>query len=90
MPNKQNEKKKGKAKGKENVQVYFILFQNYLMSNCWKIIKTFCCFLVQIQEAAKFETKPVKMEKKKTKFVNILSQGDIFLKGIHIIINLYK
>ncbi|CAL1683020.1 unnamed protein product [Lasius platythorax] len=56
VPNKQNEKKKGKAKGKENVQ---------------------------IQEAAKFETKPVKVEKKKTKFVNILSHGDILLKGRH-------
>ncbi|KAL6437121.1 hypothetical protein ACFW04_005010 [Cataglyphis niger] len=56
IPNKQNEKKKGKAKGKENVQM---------------------------QEAAKFETKPEKMEKKKTKYVNLLSHGDVLLKGRH-------
>ncbi|KAM0726427.1 Activating signal cointegrator 1 [Formica fusca] len=56
IPNKQSEKKKGKAKGKENVQM---------------------------QEAAKCETKPEKMEKKKTKFVNLLSHGDVLLKGRH-------
>lgn len=49
------------------------------------MIKTFCCFLVQMQEAAKFETKPEKMEKKKTKYVNLLSHGDVLLKGIYII-----
>ncbi|XP_011347344.2 activating signal cointegrator 1 [Ooceraea biroi] len=50
--NKQNDKKKGKTKGKENVQ---------------------------IQET----TKPEKLEKKKNKFVNLLSHGDIILKGRH-------
>lgn len=56
VPNKQNEKKKGKAKGKENVQ---------------------------IQEATKLETKTVKMEKKKTKFVGLLDHGNVLLKGRH-------
>nr|XP_012234045.1 PREDICTED: activating signal cointegrator 1 [Linepithema humile] len=53
---KQNDKKKGKAKGRENVQM---------------------------QEGAKPEIKSDKMEKKKTKFVNILSHGDVLLKGRH-------
>ncbi|XP_072760457.1 activating signal cointegrator 1 [Anoplolepis gracilipes] len=56
VPNKQNERKKGKAKGKENIQM---------------------------QETTKLETKPEKMEKKKPKFVNVLSHGDILLKGRH-------
>lgn len=56
IPNKQNEKKKGKAKGKENAQM---------------------------QEAAKVETKPEKTEKKKSKYINLLSHGDILLKGRH-------
>lgn len=53
---KQNDKKKGKAKGRENVQT---------------------------QESAKPETKYDKIEKKKTKYVNMLSQGDVLLKGRH-------
>ncbi|EFN68058.1 Activating signal cointegrator 1 [Camponotus floridanus] len=53
VSNKQNEKKKGKARGKENAQ---------------------------LQETAKVETKPEKTEKKKTKYVNLLSHGDVLLK----------
>ncbi|KAG5310692.1 TRIP4 protein, partial [Acromyrmex insinuator] len=56
VPKKQNDKKKGKAKGKKNNQV---------------------------QEAVKPEPKSEKVEKKKTKFVNLLSHGNILLKGRH-------
>ncbi|XP_070530593.1 activating signal cointegrator 1 isoform X2 [Cardiocondyla obscurior] len=56
MSKKQNDKKKGKAKGKKNIQV---------------------------QEAVKPEIKNEKVEKKKTKFVNLISHGNILLKGRH-------
>ncbi|KAG5325636.1 TRIP4 protein, partial [Pseudoatta argentina] len=56
IPKKQNDKKKGKAKGKKNNQV---------------------------QEAVKPEPKSEKVEKKKTKFVNLLSHGNILLKERH-------
>lgn len=35
-----------------------------------------------MQEDAKPETKSDKIEKKKTKYVNMLSDGDVLLKGI--------
>lgn len=35
-----------------------------------------------MQEGAKVEAKPEKVEKKKTKYVKLLSQGDVLLKGI--------
>lgn len=53
---KQSDKKKGKAKGKKNVQV---------------------------QEVVKPEIKSEKIEKKKTKFVSLLSHGNVLLKGRH-------
>ncbi|XP_012543567.2 activating signal cointegrator 1 isoform X2 [Monomorium pharaonis] len=56
MSKKQNDKKKGKVKGKKNVQV---------------------------QETVKPEAKSEKIEKKKTKFVNLLSHGNVLLKGRH-------
>ncbi|KYM86106.1 Activating signal cointegrator 1 [Atta colombica] len=56
IPKKQNDKKRGKTKGKKNNQV---------------------------QEAVKLEPKSEKVEKKKTKFVNLLSHGNILLKGRH-------
>ncbi|KAG5328821.1 TRIP4 protein, partial [Acromyrmex heyeri] len=59
IPKKQNDKKKGKAKGKKNNQV---------------------------QEAVKPEPKSEKVEKKKTKFVNLLSHGNILLKDEQVLL----
>ncbi|XP_011174576.1 activating signal cointegrator 1 [Solenopsis invicta] len=56
IPKKQYDKKKGKGKGKKNIQV---------------------------QETVKPEVKSEKVEKKKTKFVNLLSHGSVLLKGRH-------
>jgi len=56
VPKKQSDKKKGKGKGKENVQM---------------------------QETVKSEAKSEKVGKEKTKFVNLLSDGNILLKGRH-------
>lgn len=42
-----------------------------------------------MQEIVKPETKSEKIEKKKTKFVNLLSHGNVLLKGVYVI-NLYK
>ncbi|XP_011639868.1 activating signal cointegrator 1 [Pogonomyrmex barbatus] len=62
VPKKQNDKKKGKGKGKENIQAW--------LSG-------------QVQESIKPEIKPEKIEKKKSTFVNLLSHGNILLKGRH-------
>lgn len=42
-----------------------------------------------MQETVKPEAKSEKIEKKKAKFVNLLSHGNILLKGIYIT-DLYK
>ncbi|XP_018401936.1 PREDICTED: activating signal cointegrator 1 [Cyphomyrmex costatus] len=55
IPKKQNDKKKGKTKGKKNNQV----------------------------QEVKPESPSEKVEKKKTKFTNLLSHGTVLLKGRH-------
>lgn len=93
-PTNRMKRRKEKQREKKMFRYNFIFFQNYLTSNYLKLTKLIkiisCFFFAQIQEATKLETKTVKMEKKKTKFVGLLDHGNVLLKGIHIIINMYK
>jgi len=77
-------KRRREKRGEKKILRYILYFSKIIQRVTVKrIIKTFRCFLAQMQEAAKVETKPEKTEKKKTKYVNLLSHGDVLLKGIY-------